>query len=451
MTEPSAEHDSSFSVSHPGWKRKLIFVWGGEFASVLTSSILQMGLVWHVTLSTQSASALSLVMMSAFLPMALLGAFAGTIVDRISIKRAMIGADLFIAAVSLALVFVAAAGEVPVWAVVAVCFLRALGTTLHTPAFNALTPFVAPPELLPRLAGVSQFMQSGGYILGTAVAAVVYPLWGLAFMVALDVAGTLLATAAVVLSRIDTTVSPAAAAGAAEAGGGEDAGGEVAGAPSAAASSARAVVRAFFDETAEGYRALRRERGLFAMLWIGFAFTVAFSPVAALFPLMTIGHFGGTTTEAAAAEIVFSVGMVAASAAIGATGGFKNRGFSCALATALFGVASFASGLLPAGLFAVFLVLAFAMGATSALYSSPMMSLVQERIAPECLGRVFGLYGAVSSWAMPIGLVATTLFADMVGVAVCFAVSGAAMAALGVLTWALPSVRRIEQAGGRAS
>lgn len=51
------------------WKRSLAIVWIGEFFSVLTSSILQMGLIWHVTLTTGSASALSFVSLAAFLPM----------------------------------------------------------------------------------------------------------------------------------------------------------------------------------------------------------------------------------------------------------------------------------------------------------------------------------------------------------------------------------------------
>lgn len=82
------------------WKRSLALVWLGEAFSVLTSSVLQMGLIWHVTLTTGSAGALSLVSLAGFLPMAVLGVFAGTIVDRSSIKRLMIGADLFIAGVS---------------------------------------------------------------------------------------------------------------------------------------------------------------------------------------------------------------------------------------------------------------------------------------------------------------------------------------------------------------
>lgn len=36
------------------WKLKLACVWGGELVSVLTSSILQMGFIWHIALTTNS-------------------------------------------------------------------------------------------------------------------------------------------------------------------------------------------------------------------------------------------------------------------------------------------------------------------------------------------------------------------------------------------------------------
>lgn len=417
------------SQSHgtASWRRPLAIVWVGEFFSVLTSSILQMGLIWHVTLTTNSASALSLVSLAAFLPTAVLGAFAGTIVDRASIKRVLIGADLFIAAVSLLLVLGSIAGPLPVWSVVAVCFVRSLGGALHTPAFNALTPVIAPQDALGRLAGIQQFMQSGSYILGNAVAAVIYPTFGLTCMIGLDVAGALIATAAVAVSGVvvperATSCDPAAAG----------------------AKGATGVVRSFVHETAEGYRELRRNPGLFALLWIGFVFTVIFSPVSALFPLMTLDYFAGTTSGAALAEIAFSVGMIASGAFVGATGGLKNRGFSCAFAIGLLGAAALASGLLPQTGFTWFLVFTVVMGMSAPLYNSPQMALMQERIAPECMGRVFGLYGAVCSWAMPVGLVISTLFADALGVARCFAISGAALLLLAVVTWLIPSIRRID-------
>ncbi len=406
------------------WKRSLAIVWIGEFFSVLTSSILQMGLIWHVTLTTGSASALSFVSLAAFLPMALLGAFAGTIVDRTSIKRLMIGADLFIAAVSLTLVFGSLRGDLSVAVVAAVLFVRALGSTLHTPAFNALTPLIAPPEVLGKLAGMLQFMQSGSYIIGNAIAAVVYPAFGLTFMIALDVAGAVLASIAVATSGIKTPAPERHT-------------------PEENAEASHRAVRAF--PIGDGQRVPRAQTPSRSVRHAldSFAFSVLFSPISALFPLMVFDHFGGTTTQSAIAEIAFSVGMIAASGWIGATGGLKNRALSCTLAIGLFGAGTLAGGLVPPSALVVFLGLTFAMGVSSPLYSAPQMALMQERVDPECMGRVFGLYGAVCSWAMPVGLVASTLFADAIGVSACFVLIGAAMVILAGITWAIPSIRKI--------
>ena len=189
---------------------------------------------------------------------------------------------------------------------------------------------------------------------------------------------------------------------------------------------------------------LREYRGLFALLWCGFAFTLVFSPISALFPLMSIGHFGGTTGDAALAEIVFSVGMIAGSALLAATGGFKNRALSVVAACALYGVAAFIAGVLPATGFPVFLAMSCLMGLSSPFYSGPQTALMQEKIPPEYLGRVFGLYGSIMSWAMPVGLAVSTVFADAVGVTIWFAGAGAAMVVLAVVTWGIPSIRHIE-------
>ena len=409
------------------WKLKLACVWGGELVSVLTSSILQMGFVWHITLTTNSASMLSLASLAGFLPLALFGTFAGTIVDRLPLRVTLIGADLFIAAVSAVVAAVSLSGALPVWVVMVALFVRAIGSSLHTPAFQALTPLVAPAEHLTRLAGVTQAVQSGGYILGTAVAAVIYPLWGLTAMIALDVAGALFATVAVLAARLDV-------------------GGAAQGAAMGEKSLGLAAqVRALAAETADGYRVLRGYRGLFALLWCGFVFTLVFSPISALFPLMTLDHFGGTTGDAATAEIVFSVGMIAGSALLTATGGFRNRALTVVAATALYGVATLVAGMLGAGGFVAFLAMSFLMGLSSPFYSGPQTALMQEKVPPEYLGRVFGLYGAIMSWAMPLGLAFSSIFADAVGAPAWFVGAGAAMVLLACVTWAIPAIRHIEE------
>ena len=89
----------SVSLCH-SWQFKICFVWGGELVSTLTSLILQMGLIWHIALTTESSSLLSLASLAGFLPIALFGVLAGAVVDRLPLKRVLIGADLFVAAVA---------------------------------------------------------------------------------------------------------------------------------------------------------------------------------------------------------------------------------------------------------------------------------------------------------------------------------------------------------------
>ena len=164
----------SVSLCH-SWQFKICFVWGGELVSTLTSLILQMGLIWHIALTTESSSLLSLASLAGFLPIALFGVLAGAVVDRLPLKRVLIGADLFVAAVGAALAIASLAGSLPAWSILIALFLRAAGTSFYTPASQSLTPHLAPPEHLVRLSGVMQAIQSAGYILGAALAAVIYP------------------------------------------------------------------------------------------------------------------------------------------------------------------------------------------------------------------------------------------------------------------------------------
>ena len=375
------------------WQFKLCFVWGGELVSTLTSSILQMGLIWHLALTTGSSSLLSLASLAGFLPIALFGILAGAVVDRLPLKRVLIGADLFIAAVGAALAIASLAGSLPAWLILIALFLRAVGTSFYTPASQSLTPHLAPPEHLVRLSGVTQAIQSGGYILGAALAAVIYPVAGITAMIVLDVLGALFASLAVLAAQID-------------------AGG--------------------LDEADRSLSFSNKVRELFA-----------FSPLAALFPIMTLGHFGGSTGDAALVEILFSAGMLAGSGILAVTGGLRNRSFTMVAAIAGFGIAAIVSGSLGPSLFAAFLPVSFLMGACSPLYAGTQTALMQEQIPPEYLGRVFGLYGTIMAWAMPMGLAAPSVFADLLGAPLWFVGSGATMVLLAMAMLLAPSVRNV--------
>lgn len=407
------------------WVSTIAIVWGGELFSVLTSSIVQMGLIWHIAAQGGSAGTITLASMAGFLPLALIGPFAGVIVDRHPITATLIGSDLFIAAISLVVAMAALLGHAPVWLIMASLFLRAIGSSLHTPAFNALTPMVAPAEQLGRLSGIAQCVQSLGYIAGSAMAAVLYPIFGLGVMALIDVVGALVASLVVWMTRLTTYVRPVST--------------------TATDSEGLSVaVGRMLSETRDGFRVLRADSGLFALLICGFAFSLVISPVSALFPVMCLDHFNSGTSGAATAEVAFSAGMLVSSLVIGATGGFRRRVVSVELATVTYGVATLIAGSAAPSMFPAFLASAVVMGFSSPLYSAPQIALIQERIAPEYLGRVFGLYGSLMAWALPLGTAVSSLFVDSVGATVWFMGSGVAILALAVTMVLIPSIRAID-------
>lgn len=397
-------------------KRNYAILWGGQAVSLLTSSILQMALIWHLTATTQSALVLSMASLAGFLPSAVLGAVAGTLVDRMSRKAAVVGADLFIAAVSLVLVFAAMDGELPIWLILTVLAVRSVGTAFHTPAISATTPLIVPAEQLTRCAGYTQSLQTISFIAGTAIAGILYPIWTISGMVALDVAGAVTACLAVAMIPIPEVEKQAAAA-----------------------------KSSLWYETKEGYKILRQQKGLFAILWSAAIFMILYSPINALFPLMSLDHFGGTTVQASIAEIAFAVGMLAGGLLLGVKGGFRRKGFGIPFSVALMGLPICLSGLLPPSGFWLFAALCVVMGLSCPIYNAPVTALMQERVPPEYLGRVFGLYGSVCSLAMPIGLILSGAFADRVGTPRWFVITGALCVLLAVGMYLTPSIRNIDE------
>ncbi|MDF2923530.1 MAG: transporter [Paenibacillaceae bacterium] len=398
------------------WKRSFFTIWAGQAVSLITSAVLQMAIIWYLTEKTGSAMVLSMATLAGFLPQALGGPFIGVWVDRWSRKKVMIMADLIIAAAAALLAVAALYMELPVWVIMLVLFIRSIGTAFHSTALNAATPMLVPEEQLAKCAGYSQSVQSVSYIVSPAAAAFLYSVWDLNAVIAIDIAGALIACFAVALIAV---AKPE-------------------GKPLAAASH-------FAGEMKEGYEALKQHKGLVALLWIGGLYIFAFMPINALFPLMTLDYFGGTMKHASAAEIIFAVGMLAGGLLLGAWGGFKNRPLTIIASIFVMGLAVMIAGLLPANGFAAFTVCCALMGFSGPFYSGVQTALFQERIQPEYLGRVFGLLGSVMALAMPLGLVSSGVFADQIGVNRWFMLSGVMIIGIAVLSLFIPAITQLDR------
>ena len=395
------------------WKRTFFTIQSGQAISLITSSALQMALIFYLTEKTNSSMTLALATLVGFLPQGVLGLFIGGWIDRHSRKRIMIGADLFIAAVSALLAVISAFLDPPVWVVLAILFLRSIGSAFHTPSINAVTPLIVPTDKLAKCTGYIQSLQSVSSIVSPALGALLYAQCTLTEIIALDVVGAVIASIAVMLVKIPNI--------------------DVANIPQSEGVLAGAK---------EAYRILAQQKGLLTLLWMGALYMFAYMPINALFPLISMNHFGGTTWHVAMSESVFAAGMLLGGIVLGVWGGFQRKTTTVLLSIAVMGIALLIAGILPASGFIAFVVCCAIMGFSAPFYGV-QTAIYQEMVSPEYLGRVFSLSLSTMSLAMPLGLIAAGCFADMTGVETWFAISGIFIAGIAVVGAVLPSIKEL--------
>lgn len=397
------------------WKQAFFTIWAGQAISLITSAVLQMAIIFYLTEKTGSAMVLSIASFVGFLPYAVLGPVIGVFVDRYDRKKIMIGADLMIAAAGAVLAVIALYSELSVWMVMAVLFIRSIGTAFHSPALSAVTPLLVPEEQLTRCAGYSQSLQSVSYILSPAAAAFLYSVWELNSIIAMDVAGAIIACITVGLVPI----------------------------PRPCVEEQRPKQN-FMREMKEGFAVLRENRGLFVLLLIGTLYMFVYMPINALYPLISMEYFGGTPVHVSVTEIAYASGMLAGGLILGLFGNLKKRVSFITASIFMMGFSLTISGLLPPGGFAVFVICCAAMGLSVPFYSGIQTALFQEKVKPEYLGRVFSLTGSIMSLAMPIGLILSGFFADRIGVNHWFFLSGILIIGIAVICLMASDVRKLD-------
>ncbi|KOA20338.1 enterobactin exporter EntS [Clostridium homopropionicum DSM 5847] len=397
------------------WKQTFFIIWMGQAVSLITSAVLQMAIIFYLTEKTQSAMVLSMASLVGFMPYAVFGPAIGVLVDRHNRKKIMIGADLIIAAAGAVLVLIAFYTELPVWMVMAVLFIRSIGTAFHSPALSAVTPLLVPEDWLTKCAGYSQALQSISYIVSPAIAAFLYSVWDLNLIIILDVLGAVIACTAVVFVPVPKLKT-----------------------------EHQQFKKSFREEMKDGFAAIKENKGLFDLLLIGTLYMLVYMPINALYPLMSMGYFNGTPTHASITEIAYAVGMLTGGLLLGLLGGYKKRIILMSASILLMGFSLTVSGLLPSQGFIIFIICCGIMGLSVPFYSGIQMALFQEKIKPEYLGRVFSLTGSIISLAMPIGLILSGAFTDKIGVNHWFFISGVLIIVIAIICYLVPTVRKLD-------
>jgi len=399
-------------IKNSFWKQNFFTIWTGQAFSQFSSSVLQFAIIWHLTERTGSAIILSLSMFLGFFPQAVLGPFIGVLIDRYDRKKIMVVSDLMIALVSLGMSAAEKMGFLSTGLILTVLLLRAIGTAFHTPCLQAVTPQIVPSEELTRCAGYSQTLQSVSEIFSPAVAAVLYAHWSLGNIVLFDAAGALAAVVTLAISRI----------------------------PRMERSKKTEKIHVI-RETMEGFRVLKTKKGILGLVLVSALYTIALMPVSALFPLMSMSYFGGTSVQASIVEVAFSIGFLVGSLILSLWGGTKNRVYTIIGSYTLMSLSLLVSGILPVSGFWIFAACSWTMGLTGPFYWGMFNPILQSHFQNEYLGRVMTLAGSVRYLCAPIGLSLSGVLAEQFGVQIWFKIAGMLAMAAAAICLLVPVIR----------
>lgn len=398
------------------WKKNFFTIWTGQAFSQFTSSVLQFAIIWYLTDKTQSALVLSAAMLMGFLPQGVLGPFIGVFIDRYQRKTIMIISDLCISLASLVLVFAGWMGNLSTGLILLVLLARSVGTAFHQPCLQAVTPQIVPKDQLTRCAGYSQTLQSVSEIFSPALAAVLYQHWNLGSIIFLDVIGALIAVAALFISHIPHH-----------------------------ARLEEAQKAHFIDDMKEGFQILKENRGILGLVFVSALFTLALMPTSALFPLMSMSYFGGTSTHASIVEIVFSIGLLIGSLILSAWGGTKNRVYPIVGAYIVMSISLIGSGMLSPNGFWIFAVFSCVLGIANPFYWGMYTPILQSSFESQYLGRVMSLTGSIRLICAPVGLSVSGILAEVFGVENWFIIAGMILLTAAALCIFIPEIRNCDK------
>lgn len=402
------------SASH--WKRNAGMFIAGQFLSMFGSMLVSHAITWHITLREQSGALVAIFTCAAMLPMVFISPFAGVWADRYNRKYLVNISDAVIALITLFVAVVYSAGMQSIWLLLAAVMARSVGQGVQQPAVSALIPQIVPEEHLTRFNGIQSTAQSLTMFAAPMAAAALLTFLPIEYIFYIDVI-----TAAIGIATVFFFV-------------------KVGGVPDA--KERQAGAKAYFHEMAEGICFIGSQSWLKTLFVFTALFCVLASPAAMLTPLQVTRTFGDDVWRLSAIEIAFSVGMMAGGIFISIWGGFKNKVHTMVLAWLLFGLATVLFGVIPN--FLVYLGVMVFCGCTMPLYNTPSMTLMQVKIPPNLMGRVFSVIMVINGIAMPLGIALFGPLGDAVKIEWLLIVTGALMILGGFILYGR---RELVQAG----
>ena len=365
------------------WKSKTMLFLASQCITLFGSMIVQMSIIWYVTLKTSSGGWVAAFTICSYLPQFLISFFAGVWADRYNRKKLIILADGVITIATFIMFWVMpmiSSDFVSLSALLVISIIRSIGAGVQTPAVNAVIPHLVPEEYLMKYNGMNATMLSIVQFVAPAVAGTVLSIG--TFRSTLFI---YIVTALIGIGLLSCVLLPKQ---------------EVSNENISVFSEIKAGIHYSFSDKMIGKILI--VYGLFILLSVPAGFMAA---------LLVSRVYGDVYWYLTAVELVGFAGMALGGVLMGTWGGFKSRVKTFAVGLLVLSIMTIGMGVSP--YFILYLVMMFVYSIALTMIQTATTTIIQEKAESFMQGRVFGLMGAMYSGFLPVGMAIFGPLADM--------------------------------------
>jgi DHA3 family macrolide efflux protein-like MFS transporter len=366
------------------WQKDITLFLTSQTISLFGSMLVQYAITWYITLTTQSATMMTISIVCGFLPTFFLSPFAGVWADRYDRKLLIMLSDSAIAITTLILAILFFMGYDAVWLLFVISAIRALGTGIQTPAVGAFLPQLAPEEHLTKVNATNGSIQSLVTLVSPVLSGALLTITSIEVIFLIDVITAAIAVS-ILLLFLHIPAHPKAL---------------------------NKQIISYFGDMRQGIVYIKNHRFVKTIFSVIAIYFILIAPVAFLTPLLITRSFGEDVWRLTASSVMYSAGMMVGGVIVATWKGFKNKAHSMALSIFVIGACTFAFGVIP--VFWIYLFLMGLIGVAMPFFNTPFIVLLQEKVEGDFMGRVFGVLSMISSSIMPLGMLMYGPLADFI-------------------------------------
>lgn len=166
--------------------RPFTLLWAGQTISVLGDAVFTIAITWEVLLLTDSATAMSLILIAQWAPRILFLLLGGVIADCVSRRFLMLCADAGRGCIVMLVAWLSWTHLLQFWHLVALAPLFGIVSSFFDPAYQAIMPQMVETEALTSVNSLNTLSRNVGFLLGPVPGAICAALFGMASAFAFD-------------------------------------------------------------------------------------------------------------------------------------------------------------------------------------------------------------------------------------------------------------------------